>query len=91
MADRLRRAHGALGVSQAKAARKLDIGRTTWGNYCTGLRPLPIDLAIKFCEAYPGITLDWLYRGVPDDLSAQIAFRVEPIAELLKARRAASK
>lgn len=54
---------------QGEFAARLDINPKSYSQYETGTNQLPIDEAIKICEAFRGVTLDYIYRGGLDFLT----------------------
>jgi transcriptional regulator with XRE-family HTH domain len=72
---RLARAREALDLSQVEICRAIGIGETTWNNWEKGKRrPDPIAL-VRFANTY-GITLDYIYRGDTQGLTARILSKV---------------
>ena len=68
---RLEMAIQAVGLTQAEAARNLDVSPSKFGHWIQG-RHYPNPYTVKrFCDRY-GITADWIYRGqvsaLPHDL-----------------------
>lgn len=64
---RLEQARDALRLKHIDMARTADVTAAAWSNYVGGKRPISIDAAILLCDKYK-LTLDWIYRGVPDGL-----------------------
>jgi len=58
----LRKHFGNGRESQELFARRFGVEKTAWSNYETGVRPVPVELADRFCRDL-GISMDWLYRG----------------------------
>ena len=50
--ERLKRARGALGYSQAQVAEKLKIGRPRYSDIENGKRDVPLKELYKFCEFF---------------------------------------
>jgi DNA-binding XRE family transcriptional regulator len=64
-------------MSQAEMARRLDMSIQRYNNIERGM-PLSHDAAMRIVDTFPGVDLDWLYRGVRDGLSAQMLDRLYP-------------
>lgn len=62
--ERVRRIRWAFGKgkNQADFAESLGVGGTAWSNYEVDRRP-GLDTGIKIINAFPELTLDWLYLG----------------------------
>jgi transcriptional regulator with XRE-family HTH domain len=76
IAERLRVARIASGLSQAQFCRVAGIGQQHWNNYERGRDRISVNAALKLCAAF-GFTLDWIYRGnlqsgVPINLAEKI-------------------
>ena len=56
----LRERHGMKQVEIAEAIGALP---SAWNHWESGLRPMPLDEAIKLCE-WADVSLDWIYRGI---------------------------
>jgi len=70
--ERLAATRAALGFSSAKVLRealadRLDIGESAIRNYESGTREITPAFATALCERL-GLTLDWIYRGIPTAL-----------------------
>ena len=52
------------GNSPTEIEKAFQLTRGHWRLMIRGERPLSPDLAARICEIW-GITLDWLYRGIP--------------------------
>jgi transcriptional regulator with XRE-family HTH domain len=48
---------------QAEMASAIGCSPSQWNHWESGLRPIPMDEAIKLCE-WADVSLDWIYRGV---------------------------
>lgn len=66
--------------TQQSMADHLGIEFNRWNNVERGL-PLGHDLAVKLCQKFPGVTLDWLYFGKPDGLPLELARRLGEVPE----------
>jgi transcriptional regulator with XRE-family HTH domain len=73
---RLRWTREAMELSQAEMARRAGIAAATWNNAETGDNKLGLENALKLCQTYR-LTLDWLYRGIINDLPAALAKGIE--------------
>jgi hypothetical protein len=58
--------------ASARMAECLGITLHRWYNVLRG-SPLSIALAQQIVVRFPGVSLDWLYRGRPEGLSCEIA------------------
>jgi hypothetical protein len=54
------------------ATKFLGLDYARYNNWERGL-PLPLEPAKKIVEKIPGLTLDWLIRGIPDGLPIHLA------------------
>jgi hypothetical protein len=60
--------YSVAGDNQTRFASQIGIGIKSWNNSeRTG--NISRSTAIMLCEKFPGLTLDWLYRGREDGLS----------------------
>jgi hypothetical protein len=50
------------GVPDAQMGEWAGVGRTAWGNYLSGLRPIPPHAAVALKLRW-GVSLDWIYAG----------------------------
>lgn len=69
--DRLRKARETTGLDQAQFAKRIDISRSTVGNYEAG-RVAPRRIVLKQWALATGVNVEWLETGVaphnePDD------------------------
>ena len=62
--------------ASTRMALRLGISKTRWGNVLHGYT-LSIRLANRICARCPGISLDWLYHGRTEGLSAGMFQRLE--------------
>lgn len=60
------------GLSQKDFAAKHGFNQTQWNNWERGVRRIPIDDAERLVNIY-GLTLDFIYMGRRDGLSAAVA------------------
>jgi transcriptional regulator with XRE-family HTH domain len=78
------------GDNQGKFARGAGISPTAYNQWETGENYPGVAAAIKLCERYPGLTLDWIYRGkmegLPTDLSNALASLLNEEQEADEAR-----
>ena len=56
-------------LNQKDWSEKNGFNPTQWNNWEKGLRRIPVEAAERLCETY-GLTLDFVYRGRRDGLSA---------------------
>lgn len=61
------------GMSQAAAARALDIGTTTLGDMERGYTPFPMDRLVALVELYDA-SIIWIMTGINDDLDLEAIF-----------------
>ena len=72
-ARRLREAMGFNGRGAQQAfAELLGIERGRWNNVECGA-PLGKEMALRIVRKFPGVTLDWLFLGRPEGLTAEMA------------------
>lgn len=70
---RLRLAHDL--KTQQAMSDFIGVEFNRWNNVERGL-PLSHDLAVRLCQKFPGVTLDWLYFGKADGLPLELARRI---------------
>ncbi len=73
------------GLTPLQAAKRLGVSKPRWQNWERGDN-LPLeDVAVRICEEFH-VTLDWLFRGIPDGLtvsrSIQLLAAVERVPAL---------
>lgn len=74
--DRLLQTRLALGFAQqGRFAEGADCAVNAYNQWERGKRRLDVGAAIKIASAY-GLTLDWIYRGIPSGLSADLVGRL---------------
>ena len=72
-ARRLREAMGFNGRgAQQKFAELLGVERGRWNNVECGA-PLSKEMALRIVRKFPGVTLDWLFLGRTEGLTAEMA------------------
>lgn len=59
---------GFSSLSQKEWAERHSFGVSTYNNWATGIRRIPVECAEKLCDLY-GLDLDFIYRGKRDGLS----------------------
>lgn len=79
--DRLRLTRVALGLSQNEFASRANIASNTYNQCESGKRSLAISKAMALCDAH-GLTLDWLYRDDPGNLSYKLAAAIKALREM---------
>ena len=57
---------------QQKFANFLGVDRGRWNNVECGA-PLSKEMALRIVRKFPGVTLDWLFLGSPEGLTAEMA------------------
>ena len=62
VAERLKIARDALGMTQVKFADLAGVSPQAYNNWERGRQRPDLDQAIALCRAH-GVTLDWIYRG----------------------------
>lgn len=67
--------HTALGISQADVCRATGFKENRYSQYVNGVRPLTLGAAMKIADAY-GVTLDYLFRGNPGSLPANLQQKI---------------
>jgi len=75
VAQRLRTLRALKGLSGPKFAEWLEVEYPRWNNWERGF-PLPAPIALLLCRRFPGLTLDWLYRGRLEGLTLDLADRL---------------
>lgn len=73
---RLAKAERATGLTARAICDAINCQENTWSQWKSGKSPPELLAMIRFCDKY-GMTLDWIYRGVPWGLTAAIAQRIE--------------
>lgn len=86
---RLKVTREALKLSQAELCRRTGISTQSWNNAETGDERISVDNAIKLCR-HSGVTLDWVYRGIPALLPADIAKKIQALGPRPARRRESS-
>lgn len=80
IARRLEAVRAEFGLSQEPMAQKIGATRSAWSNWISTSSPeMPAEEAmIRLCrEAREwGLTLDWLYRGITDNVNTKAAIRL---------------
>jgi DNA-binding XRE family transcriptional regulator len=75
--ERLLRLREAMEIpTQTAMAAALGIRVSRWNNFERGQSPLSLDVALKICRRFPGVTTDWLFRGNPAGLPLDLAKRL---------------
>lgn len=83
--ERLKRARVLAGLSQAQAAKLLDMdSSSTISHYESGLRTLSVETLLRLCEIY-GASEVWVLSGVNPD------FDPSPVFEAAERMRVATK
>lgn len=75
VAQRLRTLRVLKGLSGPKFAEWIGVEYPRWNNWERGF-PLPAPIALLLCRRFPGLTLDWLYRGRLEGLTLDLADRL---------------
>ena len=74
--------------TQAAFAAKLgeNVTPQRWNNYESGRDRLTLNLALAICRKFPGVTLDWLYRGDKSTLRRNFLSDIEAAERLARKR-----
>lgn len=75
VAHRLRVTREIMELNQVEFAGAANIPPNTYNQWEKGVQPPSLAMAQKLCDAH-GITLDWIYRGVPDGLPHSLAVKL---------------
>ena len=83
LAERLREARTAAGLSQGQVARKLDMHRPTVSEIEAGRRKVSIDELRQFADLY-GVSTDWLADGSTreEDSDARIVIAARELSKM---------
>lgn len=76
---RLAIAESALGLKARAICETINCAQNTWSQWKSGKSTPDLFYMVRFCDKY-GITLDWIYRGIPWGLPANIAQRIDQLA-----------
>lgn len=88
VAQRLRMLQDAYDMNGRQFAAHVGIDYKNWHNWISGL-PLPAPKALELCQRIPGLSLDWLYRGiVNEDMPLRLARRLDAIPPPRRRRKA---
>ena len=63
--DRLRKAREVAGLEQGELADRIDVARTTIGNYERGDISKPKRLVVRQWALACGVDFEWLWTGIP--------------------------
>lgn len=75
VAKRLEAARNALGMNKREFAMKAGMGEQTYGPFENAQRPLSLTAAKKLRQAH-GLTLEFMYFGIKNDLPHRIAAKL---------------
>lgn len=85
---------GSSDISQQEFADRLGIDMKRWNNYERGY-PVPREIAFMLHKEFPGVSIEWIWFGNPNNLSDQYRKKVEAIEaadrDLRQATRVANK
>lgn len=75
---RMRKIRAAYGMekSQEEFALSLNLTDSAWSNYETIRRP-GLDTALFLVRRFPQLTLEWIYRGDPRGMAADVFDKLE--------------
>jgi hypothetical protein len=69
--DRLERFRNTLHVNQSGMSELADQSESNFSQFQSGSRRISLNKAIELCQAYPGLSLDWIYFGRTDGISPE--------------------
>jgi transcriptional regulator with XRE-family HTH domain len=69
----------------AEVCDELGIGEPKFSQWRNGRHMLSLDIAVALCTNY-GLTLDWLYRGIPVNLPYELRLQINDVAKRRAAR-----
>lgn len=72
---RLKAAREAIGLTKREFAERAGMGEQTYGPFENAKRPLTLESAKKIRKAH-GITLEFMYFGIKNDLPHRIAVKL---------------
>lgn len=77
--QRLRVVREVYGMNQAEFGRRAHLAPNTYNMIELGSKLPSVFVAIALCDAH-GLTLDYIYRGDPSDLSAPVRRAIEALS-----------
>lgn len=78
--ERLRLVRRVLDLNQGEFGRRAGISPNTYNQIELGDKMPSIETAIAICEAY-NISLDWIFRGEPGDMSVRLWQGIQALRE----------
>lgn len=85
---------GSSDISQQEFADRLGIDMKRWNNYERGY-PVPREIAFMLHNEFPGVSIEWIWFGNPNNLSPQYRQKIDAIEaadrDLRQAKRVADK
>ena len=79
LANRLKMTREALGLAPADLCKRIKIKPNRWSQYESGERRITLEVAGKLCDEF-GLSLDWIYRANPAQLSHQLRLKMRQAA-----------
>lgn len=76
---RLRVVREVYGLNQAEFGRRAGLASNTYNMIELGVKLPSVFVAIAICDAH-GLTLDYIFRGDPSDLSAPVRRAIEALS-----------
>ena len=69
--------------SQARFVRELGIASSRWNNVEAGSYRLSLDIALLLVRSIPGLTLDWIYFGRVNPITAPLLRDLSRLSKLM--------
>lgn len=69
---------------QDQWCEKTGIKQSAWSQYERDIHKISSDAAIAICDRFPGLTTDWIYRGLDKTI---LPYHLSKIEEVREARR----
>lgn len=63
----------------AAFARHVKLSPNQWSNFETGYGRPSVDVGIQLCQKVPGLSLDWIFRGDRQGLSAAMLTKLDAV------------
>lgn len=75
LVKRLQAVQAELKLTHEQMARRLGVGRTTWTNWLNSENKPEEEAMVRLCE-FARVTMEWLYRGIPNTMEASHYIRL---------------
>jgi transcriptional regulator with XRE-family HTH domain len=75
LARRLELTREALDLNAAQLCKRIGIKENRWSQYESGERRITLEVAEALCDEF-GLSLDWIYRGKPDQLPHALRLKI---------------